>query len=445
MSMSDHLLKRAISFWKKGKKEEARKIFQAIIYNDEQNDLAWIWYAYSLKTNNEKRTVLEEFLKIFPDHSVGKRALETLREKEYRATERVERQQQLAESPSLLKSKPKQRHPSRYFSVPRAIMVSGIFMLFLGVAVFLLRYKNLEAEYEALMAREAILSQKHAQLYLEHETLKDEKIVLSNSYASLVAQYDALGGEYSNLRGTYDALYLDHANLINNYNGLLDDYNYAVESYSAFREVAIAPPYIYTRERKVHLVFKKLDGSLLRWTIDASWLENHLRSGDELRAKLVFGLPLHNDLTDETYYVVDGRDFVDTTPFTYLMEDLYYASPDEYTFIKEVWNIVAQLTAYTSEIDEIPRFPMETLLTGGGDCEDHAILFASMIMASPVSWDVNFIYMDSYHPTQPETVNHVIVEVVTPNSSYLVEATSKDTMNPYSEGVYGWTFGIYEQ
>ena len=104
------------------------------------------------------------------------------------------------------------------------------------------------------------------------------------------------------------------------------------------------------------------------------------------------------------------------------MADLYYSSPDDYTFIREVWKVVAQFTAYKSEIQDTPRFPVETLLSGGGDCEDHAILFASMILASPAPWVVEFTYMDGYHPTQPQTLNHVIVQVMTQNREYLVEA-----------------------
>jgi hypothetical protein len=98
---------------------------------------------------------------------------------------------------------------------------------------------------------------------------------------------------------------------------------------------------------------------------------------------------------------VDDRDFVVTTPFTYLMAGLYQQSSD-----------------------------------------DHAILFASMILASPEPWGVKFIYMDGDHPTWPETMNHVIVQVDTSDGSYLVEAMSKYSMNPYEEGVYGWFFTI---
>lgn len=60
----------------------------------------------------------------------------------------------------------------------------------------------------------------------------------------------------------------------------------------------------------------------------------------------------------------------------------------DYDFLYETWNIVSQLMVYSEDIGETPRYPLETFLAGGGDCEDTAILFASMIIAAPVDWDV---------------------------------------------------------
>ena len=81
MSASSHLLERAISFQKKGRILEARKILAAIIYNDRRNENAWLWYIYTAETDQEKIVVLENFLQIFPEHSAGKKALATLRDK----------------------------------------------------------------------------------------------------------------------------------------------------------------------------------------------------------------------------------------------------------------------------------------------------------------------------------------------------------------------------
>jgi transglutaminase-like putative cysteine protease len=105
------------------------------------------------------------------------------------------------------------------------------------------------------------------------------------------------------------------------------------------------------------------------------------------------------------------------------------------------WKITipCQLTAYSGEIEDTPRYPLETLLAGGGDCEDHAILFASMILAADIpNWKVSLVYMDSYNPARPQAINHMIVYIETDNRSYTIEATGKEIMEPYPEGVGGW-------
>jgi len=460
MPMSSHLLARGIALWNNDQKDEARRIFEAILHNDTRNESAWRWYIYSRKSDAEKIAALKDFLAVFPQHVTAQKALASLQAQEIASKQADEIGGEKSESIPTIQPAPVQeertvkKQTSIY--VPWLLVVLGL-CLFLFSSVLYVRDRNsLLAQVDELAARNELTSQNLAQLNAQYETLQTENGELSTKYASLSGRYDSLNGEYSSLRGKYDTLNgeyttlsgqyenlsAEHARLNNTYNELLAIYNNTVDSYSAFREVAIAPPYIYTRQREVHLVFQKLDGTLAYWTIPSDWLEYHLRLGDEQRSHLSYDLTLHNSGTDETYHVVDDRNFIDATPFTDLMTELYQQSPDDSTFIAEVWNIVAQLTAYNDEIDETPRFPMETLLSGGGDCEDHAILFASMILAAPTSWQVKFIYMDADHPSQPQTVNHVMVQVIASDGSHLVEPTSQFDINPYGDSVTGWTYPI---
>ena len=76
MSMSSHLLKRAIALWKSGEKTQARKIVETILYNDRENERAWVSYIFTRETNGEKIAALESFLDIFPAmQSPGRRLL----------------------------------------------------------------------------------------------------------------------------------------------------------------------------------------------------------------------------------------------------------------------------------------------------------------------------------------------------------------------------------
>jgi hypothetical protein len=133
---------------------------------------------------------------------------------------------------------------------------------------------------------------------------------------------------------------------------------------------------------------------------------------------------------------------VDSTSFSNVIPDLYYASSSEEEFIRTIWNIVGQMTLYSSEIGETPRFPLETLMAGGGDCEDTSILLASMLLAAPVDWKVKLVILDSNNPTDPVAPNHVIVEVITDSNEYLIETTSKTEMTPYPYGVRGWFYDV---
>jgi len=48
------------------------------------------------------------------------------------------------------------------------------------------------------------------------------------------------------------------------------------------------------------------------------------------------------------------------------------------------------LNDYVGEIEETPRFLLETLLMGGGDCEDSAILLGSSLYSMAPERDVTF-------------------------------------------------------
>ncbi|MHA1522453.1 MAG: hypothetical protein ACTSRK_19980 [Promethearchaeota archaeon] len=81
-----------------------------------------------------------------------------------------------------------------------------------------------------------------------------------------------------------------------------------------------------------------------------------------------------------------------------------YSQSDEIGFILAF----VQSLPYTSDnittgYDEFPRFPLETLIDGGGDCEDSSILFATLVII--LGYDAIFI----------NPPNHLAVGVVVEN------------------------------
>lgn len=96
-------------------------------------------------------------------------------------------------------------------------------------------------------------------------------------------------------------------------------------------------------------------------------------------------------VSERTKYGISGYGFLVTTRDYFVIhvaENLHEAAVEKgYEAYDEVSFILAfvQSLSYTSDsvttpYDEYPRFPVETLVDGGGDCEDKAILFATLVL-----------------------------------------------------------------
>ena len=114
--------------------------------------------------------------------------------------------------------------------------------------------------------------------------------------------------------------------------------------------------------------------------------------------------------------------------FTNVINDIYENSYNNNDFIFEVWHIVSSMTVYSSDIGEYPRYAIETLVRGGGDCEDTVILMADMLKSSKhtKNWKIQMVYFDSHNPTNPKHVNHVALAVDTGTSRGILETTAKN-------------------
>lgn len=480
MSMSSHLLQRGIAFWKSGDKKQARTIFKTIIYNDDGNESAWFWYVYALETNKEKIAALETFLASAPGNEMATKALATLRSQQTdiaeteQATLPVEAapiQDKPAEIHTIIRpaqtirpvaQKPKAapRPVSSYkpqapqvknkagIVIPGVLAFFGICCLLLGASLGFIKYSILETDYQTEKTARQEISTKFDQLNLDYQNLDNRFNTVVQQYKTLDANYTSLQNDRKKLQDAFDTLQGEHQNLQLSYNSLQTDYGNSINSYNELKDKAIVPPYIYIRGRDVHLSFLTPDQQTYNWNVPFDLLETDLQRGNLERNRIRSDgkyphLLLDNTGTGETYNAIDYRGFVDPWVFEKFSRYFYDRAPNEEVFIQEIWYIVAQLTSYSKELRDTPRFPLETLLAGGGDCEDHAILFASMILAAaPDNWTVDLVYMDGDNPTNPQTMNHLIVYIDTGNRTYTVEATGKDVMEPYTDGVNGWYYEI---
>jgi len=110
-------------------------------------------------------------------------------------------------------------------------------------------------------------------------------------------------------------------------------------------------------------------------------------------------------VSDRIRYGFAGYGFLVTTQDSYVRlvaNKLHEAAVDEgYEAYDEVSFVLAfvQSLPYTSDLvttgyDEYPRFPIETLVDGGGDCEDTSILFATITLI--LNYDTVFISLPQH-------------------------------------------------
>ena len=284
--------------------------------------------------------------------------------------------------------------------------------------------QGLQAEYDELAVR-------------FHE-LEGTLLSLQTENQNLVARSSELQSENNNLVQAYNSLVAQKSSLETNYAQLQTEHNYILDS-------SVQLPYIAVSDRTVHLAFRRTDNSIRYWDFPFELLEESIEVGFFKRGLLK--LPF-NQLTLETtdgatYRAPDFRIFIDPDPFREFIGQIYREAPDNRAFLNEVWFIVAQLTTYSGEFNEVPRMPLETLLAGGGDCEDTSIIYASMIKAAPVDWEVSIVLMNGLDPNNRHNPNHVAVKVDTGSEVYIVETTDHQTMTPYnSSQVDAWFYVI---
>jgi hypothetical protein len=198
--------------------------------------------------------------------------------------------------------------------------------------------------------------------------------------------------------------------------------------------------------------FRDLDNQIESWSFDVETLEANTVLGTFMRLMDISELnqlgwtDISQRFNNGSKYVSLGGSFISTDYRPYIRKEnfqndsfiFYSKHTDDESRIKEVWNMVTQLCPYTGEMKETPRLPLETLLFGGGDCEDLAILTTSILKAMCSDWTVQLVYMDADNPTNIQTVNHVSVFVDTGTYKTFVESTQKVSMSPYKsvDGFY---------
>jgi hypothetical protein len=397
-------LQSAINLIKIGDRQKAFTILAQITSNDPNNERAWLWLAVCVESVERKKYCLERVLIINPANENANKYLN-----------KIFSEKNTAESKPLHPREPEIQIPPRHDNKSNNYQIGNVLSVILVFAFVVTLF---------LMVTTQI-------------SFKNQIGILSTKITNLQNQYSSKQSELKNLQKDYE-------NLQSDFSSLKNDYEDISNKYAKLQEIALIPPYISTNNRNITIAFNTLSGSVKHWEIPFDSLETSFYQG-VLTRNFASESPYLKRLKEDNgkiHVVEDMTLFVDPYPFQDVIPSLYSQSKDETQFINEVWNIVTQLSLYSEEIGETPRFPLETFVAGGGDCEDTAILFASMILAAPVDWKVQLVYMDIDHPTDAQDVNHVIVSIDTGKGSYLIDTTQNQEMEPYINGVNGWYFDV---
>jgi len=181
-------------------------------------------------------------------------------------------------------------------------------------------------------------------------------------------------------------------------------------------------------------------GNQYYWTMPITSYESLVKSNYYPTMNLELPSGKISRVGDFTQYV--------RTSFSQVIDQIYDNAKSDEDFIYEVWYITSQLTVYSQDIGEDPRYALETLTRGGGDCEDTVILMADMIKSSSYTknWKLQLVYFDSDNYQNPKNINHVALAIDMGDGVNLVfETTAKtnDGKNQWlGKPIYGYWFDV---
>ena len=239
---------------------------------------------------------------------------------------------------------------------------------------------------------------------------------LEHDLATLESQYGTLQEDYKELEGKYGKVWTEEQTAL-------------LES-----EQVLIVPYTAISEGKVIWVWRDIDGNIHRWTMP---IDSYRSWVDTPKPRKTVALQCDGGI----FTMLDYRPYIHSDEFTTVIPGLYQQTSGGREFVQEVFTLVSQLTVYSEDIGEVPRWPIETLTEGRGDCEDLTILFASLLEAAPHPYKLSIVYIDSNNPTEPQYPDHVIVAVGDEDWRIFIECSSDEGWKFY-DYIKGWFFEL---
>ncbi len=252
---------------------------------------------------------------------------------------------------------------------------------------------QLTSDYEDLTGEFNALTDEHEALNQQLQSLQDEHTELVGDQEELMSDYEALTEQYEQLQSEYESL--------------LSDYE------AAFGGLDISPESIPVLEKQYTWEWDGVERSITVTVPEQMY--DYYSEKERYQTTDYRGYILHP--LDDAYVEALVYEFniiqVDEGLSTENKTDLV---------ISFIQNLEYALDIETKAKTEYPRFPVETLVDGGGDCEDTGILMASLL--GSMGYNVSLIFLPD-HLAVGIAVNatgaHWVYENVT---YYYLETTS---------------------
>ena len=219
-------------------------------------------------------------------------------------------------------------------------------------------YEDLTGEFNALTDEHEALNQQLQDLQDEHTELIGEKEELMSDYEALTEQYQQLQSEYETLLSDYEA---------------------------AFGGLDISPETIPVLEKQYTWTWAGVERSIN--VIVPEQLYDYYSGKERYQSADYRGYILHP--LDDMYVKALVYEFNVIQVDEGLSEE--NKTSLVFSFIQ---SMEYALDVETKAQTEYPRFPVETLVDGGGDCEDTGILMASLLNA--MGYNVSLILMPDH-------------------------------------------------
>jgi hypothetical protein len=197
------------------------------------------------------------------------------------------------------------------------------------------QYSELSTQNEELKQQLDLLQEVHAELQIEKESLTEEQLALIEQIETITQMYESLLEDYETNLGGLDFSNQSISVIDRNYTWTYNEVSYSMD-------LAIPEPlyYYYNSKDRYHTIDYR--GYILH-PYDDKYLEILVREFDKISV-------LNNMTKNEELMLIIS-----------FIQNLHYQTDDVLNF------------------DEYPKFPVETLVDNGGDCEDTCILLGHIL------------------------------------------------------------------